>query len=802
MKTINTYFDDIKQLDKFISKQSELQESDSLLIQIFSGVLDKQILQELSYFLLYTLPQAKIIGATTSGEILDHKVSDEKIVVSFSIFEKSTLSIANIVNDNESNSFDIGKSLANKLLQEDSKVFILFGSGLLLNGDKFLEGVHSIANNIVVAGGQSADNGLFSQTYLICGDDIIENGAVGISINSNELYVNNQYSLQWSNIGKTFTVEKAKGNTVYQIDGMTPYDLYKKYLGEEIATLLPNIGVEFPLIIQKEYGMQVSRAAVAVGDNGSLIYSGNFPIGSKVRFAVGNANFLIDGSSRIATDIASVNTQSIFIYSCMARKVFLGSKTYLDIKDFSKICDVAGFFTYGEFYTSQNHYELLNSTLTLLSLSEEKLQSKTIDTKNTFNKSDSFIRQKALSNLIEETSQELDSLNLQLENKVIQKTKDLDMLNETLEQKVLEKTKEQDILLSLFDKGDSVLFKWNNDEHWSIDYVSSSVEKLLGYTKGDFTNKQITYNDCIHKDDISRVIEEVNSGSIAHKEFFKHEPYRVIRKNGDIRWVIDYTVIIRDNNDNITHYLGYINDITEEKTKDKLLANQIKLASMNEMLGNIAHQWRQPLSVISTSASGMLLQKEMNILSDKKFEKYITGILDTTQSLSETINTFKNYIEEKNESKDIILQDKINSAISMIELPFKNDNIELINNTNNTKPIPIKIFDGDLSQVLVNILTNAKEIMIKNDINDRWINIELSQKKNTIIITIEDNGGGISEDVLPKIFDPYFTTKHQYQGTGLGLHVSYQIVTQNFKGKLYAKNTKNGAKLFIEIPLT
>ena len=194
-------------------------------------------------------------------------------------------------------------------------------------------------------------------------------------------------------------------------------------------------------------------------------------------------------------------------------------------------------------------------------------------------------------------------------------------LNNTLEHKVLEKTKEQDILLSLFDKGDSVLFKWNNDEHWSIDHVSSSVQKLLGYSQSEFMNSKITYDQCIHKNDLQNVIKEVEDGSKSNKDFFKHAPYRIVSKSGDIKWVIDYTVIIRDEENNITHYLGYINDITQEKLKEKILSEQSKLASMGEMIGNIAHQWRQPLSVISTAATGIQLQKEHNILTDEQFNE-------------------------------------------------------------------------------------------------------------------------------------------------------------------------------------
>ena len=144
-------------------------------------------------------------------------------------------------------------------------------------------------------------------------------------------------------------------------------------------------------------------------------------------------------------------------------------------------------------------------------------------------------------------------------------------------------TEEQKILLSLFDIGESVLFKWNNDETWSIDYVSKSVQNLLGYEKKEFMNKEITYAQCVHKDDLDKVAEEVKIACESVKDYFKHEPYRIITKSNETKWVIDHTVIERDRDDNIIHFIGYISDITEIKKQHQLL-NYILNATDNIML--------------------------------------------------------------------------------------------------------------------------------------------------------------------------------------------------------------------------
>ena len=111
------------------------------------------------------------------------------------------------------------------------------------------------------------------------------------------------------------------------------------------------------------------------------------------------------------------------------------------------------------------------------------------------------------------------------------------------------------------------------------------------------------------------------------------------------------------------------------------------------------------------------------------------------------------------------------------------------------------MIDWELSQVIINIISNAKDILLEKNIKNAWIKIDCIKEENKAIITIQDNGGGISNDILPKIFDPYFTTKHQSKGTGLGLHMSQRIVQENLNGNLYVKNTTDGAKFYIEIPL-
>lgn len=140
--------------------------------------------------------------------------------------------------------------------------------------------------------------------------------------------------------------------------------------------------------------------------------------------------------------------------------------------------------------------------------------------------------------------------------------KTMNEYNENLKKSVIKSENEQKILLSLFDKGDSTLFQWNNDALWSVSYVSKNILKLLGYSQDEFLNGNINYIDCIHKEDLPIVLEEVKKATKSDENYFQHKPYRLVTKENECKWVIDYTVIIRDENEQITHFVGYITNIT------------------------------------------------------------------------------------------------------------------------------------------------------------------------------------------------------------------------------------------------
>jgi len=429
MKTINTYYKSKKIFESFVF-ENNLKDEKNLLIQVFSSQLDKEIIKKIRDEILNVLPNTTIIGATTDGEILDTHVTTDSVVVSVSYFAKSSVVSASI-DKNGLSDYEMGNLLAKKLISKKTKLLILFADGLHTNGEEFLNGVNSLSSNIMVAGGLAADGASFSGTTVFTDDAIVTNGAVGVAIDSDVLSVYNNYNFGWQQIGPVMEVTKSDKNVVYEIDGKSAYDIYAYYLGESTARSLPAIGIEFPLIILKD-SLEIARAVLSKNDDKSLVFAGNVLEGSKVQLGYGDAKKILDNNN-IYIQSLSNSAQSIFIYSCMARRRFLESNISIELNAHNSKTPISGFFTNGEFYKNANRCELLNQTMTRIFLSEDGFEDTldTIEVNPTKKILDENTTISALSHLISVTSKELKNANELLE-------KNLDKKTNQLQEKVIE----------------------------------------------------------------------------------------------------------------------------------------------------------------------------------------------------------------------------------------------------------------------------------------------------------------------------------------------------------------------------
>ncbi len=382
-------------------------------------------------------------------------------------------------------------------------------------------------------------------------------------------------------------------------------------------------------------------------------------------------------------------------------------------------------------------------------------------------------------------------------NQIEKNKKDLEGLNEHLEDRVKEQTRE---LQKNIDIVSNYVIYSKTNKKGIITEVSDAFCRISGYSREELLGKP--HNIIRHKDMSSEIFQEVWD-TIEEDKVWAGE-IKNSTKDDDYYWTSAIITPETDFDGNKIGYMAIRYDITAKKDfeqqSDQLMQSE-KMASLGEMIGNIAHQWRQPLSSISTTVSSMQVQKELGILDDETFQTNSKAIINNVQYLSKTIDTFRDFIKGEKVYKEFILQDEIAQAVGISATILKDHNVNLVDNIDYENHTKVCMTTGELPQVIINILNNAKDVLKEKNIDNPIVQIDMEVIEDKAIITIEDNAGGVPEDIIHKIFEPYFTTKHQSQGTGLGLHMSYQIIHDSLKGNLYVKNTDIGAKFYIELPI-
>jgi PAS domain S-box-containing protein len=237
--------------------------------------------------------------------------------------------------------------------------------------------------------------------------------------------------------------------------------------------------------------------------------------------------------------------------------------------------------------------------------------------------------------------------------------------------------------------------------------------------------------------------------------------------------------------------------VAELRKKDDILIQQSRLTAMSEMISSIAHQWRQPLNNIGLIVQNLQLAFKAHDLTEQELDADVADAMKVLQQMSETIDDFRNFFSYEEETSTFVVNDVFSRALSFIVPSMKRKGIRI--KLEEEPGVIAAGYPNEYMQSFLNIMLNAKDTLMDRQVEKPFIAIRLFQENGRSIVTIRDNGGGIREDVLPKIFDPYFTTKKQCMGGGIGLYMAKMIIEKKMHGHLSACNVDAGAEFRIEV---
>jgi len=335
-----------------------------------------------------------------------------------------------------------------------------------------------------------------------------------------------------------------------------------------------------------------------------------------------------------------------------------------------------------------------------------------------------------------------------------------------------------------------------HNEEGNVLMLNKAWTDISGYTQKEITTID-RWVDSVYKDlDTQKTVKKHISGLYDITKKINEGTFSFFTKNNKkVTWQVSSSPlgIIDGKRTIITSAM----DITELKDKDEMIITQSRHAAMGEMIGMIAHQWRQPISIIAMDANNMLVDIALDSFDVNTVESYAKNITSQTQHLSQTIDDFRNFFKPDKKILEVNLSKIMDDTFVIVKDSIKNNNIELIT-TFETERL-IKAYPRELMQVFVNIITNAKDALITTKPKNPKINIRVYEDEKYINTEIFDNGGGVDISILSKIFDPYFSTKDEKNGTGLGLYMCKMIIENHLNGSIKVSNKQEGACFTIRL---
>jgi nitrogen-specific signal transduction histidine kinase len=365
-----------------------------------------------------------------------------------------------------------------------------------------------------------------------------------------------------------------------------------------------------------------------------------------------------------------------------------------------------------------------------------------------------------------------------LEEKISKKTK-------SLEEKTFELQKKYDEQKHILNTLTEAVLIYENDVCVECNDIAlnmlgfNDISEILGKEFISFVDKEdrkVFPAECVNEDSLTTELMVIRNDGSKMPALLKYHGYCT-----SIKCMIIISIV----------------DLSNLKEKEKQLMQQSKLAQMGEMISMIAHQWRQPLAAISSTTNALMLKSMMGKYEQDFFNDRLENISNYSQHLSSTIDDFRNFFKTHKENREIELETIIEDSLKIIQISVENNDIKVFKEFKNNKKL--FTFPNELRQVVLNLLKNAEDALVEKEQDEKWIKIKTYEENGKNYLEVRDNAGGISQDIIDKIFEPYFSTKMEKNGTGLGLYMSKTIIEDHCKGKLSVSNDIDGAVFRIEL---
>ncbi len=334
--------------------------------------------------------------------------------------------------------------------------------------------------------------------------------------------------------------------------------------------------------------------------------------------------------------------------------------------------------------------------------------------------------------------------------------------------------------------------------------VNQKAAEILGYDIDQIVGKS-WFENFLPAENVSEVrhyFERTVQGIKTLDEYFENE---VLCASGETRMIAWHNAVIYNASGGLEKVICSGEDITERETlRSELIRNreimlmQSRNAAMGEMIGMIAHQWRQPLATIAMSANTLQADVALENVNPESIATMSDTILEQAQYLSHTIDDFRNFFRPKKEIERLKMMELFEELVAIVGKSLEHDNIDV--EISCDPAMEVTLYARELLQVLINIVKNAKEAILASNVAKGRIVMHAEMEHGRLMITACDNGGGIKKDVMIRMFDPYFTTKDESIGTGLGLYMCKMIVEKHLKGEIQGRNTGSGACFILKIP--